>query len=447
MRSTGPSGGRSAGSGTLGLYTLVALVIGNMLGAGVFTTSGLALGDLGSPVLVLLAWLVAGLLALCGAISYGALSRLMPVSGGEYYFLSRAVHPLAGFIAGWVSLWAGFTAAIAFAAITFESYLPPAPLLERLPENSMATLVILLAALAHGLQVRYGSMLQNIAVLLKLAIIVLFILFALFGSAAGSWHGVAAWRTSQPVDFSVPAFAMALMWISFSYSGFNAAIYVASEAGQAPRAVPRAMLIGTGITMLVYLLLNGIFVFAPAPADIAGQENVAALAARAVAGRTMETVMSGIILIALFTSVSAMIMVGPRVYAQMAEDGLMPAFLKFTGPVPVSAIAAQALLSVVVVWLTGLRELLSYLGFTLGLSAAATIACLFIVVRRKGLDPRTLPGYPWAPVTYILCTLVFAGLAASINPREMVAALVTILSAALVYWLFARKHQPLVPPD
>jgi len=104
-------------SPSLGLYTLIALVIGNMLGAGVFTTSGFALADLGSPVYVLLAWFVGGLLALCGAVSYGALSRLMPVSGGEYFFLSRAVHPLVGFVAGWISLWAGFTAAIAFAAV------------------------------------------------------------------------------------------------------------------------------------------------------------------------------------------------------------------------------------------------------------------------------------------------------------------------------------------
>ncbi len=107
----------------LGLFSLTALVIGNMLGAGVFTTSGFALSDLGSPLYVLLAWFIGGLLALCGAASYGALSRLMPVSGGEYFFLSRVVHPMVGFVAGWISLWAGFTAAIAFSAITFEVYL------------------------------------------------------------------------------------------------------------------------------------------------------------------------------------------------------------------------------------------------------------------------------------------------------------------------------------
>jgi APA family basic amino acid/polyamine antiporter len=426
---------------SLGLFTLVALVIGNMLGAGVFTTSGFAIADLGSPVLVLLAWLVGGALALCGAISYGALARLMPVSGGEYYFLSRAVHPLAGFIAGWVSLWAGFTAAIAFAAITFEVYLVPAYLRDTLPANAVATLLILLSTLAHGLHVRYGATVQNVAVLFKLALILGFIVFVLAGSEVGAWSGVLAWRRDEPPAFSIFAFATTLMWISFSYSGFNASIYVASEVPGAARTVPRAMVISTVVIMLVYLLLNAIFVFAPAPEEIAGQEDVAAIAAEALGGKVLAAFMRGVIVVALFTSVSAMIMVGPRVYAQMASDGLMPALLRFEGEVPRTAIVMQALLAIVVVWLTGLRELLSYLGFTLGLSTVCTVSCLFIVVRRKVVDTKQLPGYPWAPGIFIACTLVFAGLAATTSPKEMLAAVLTILSAVIVYWLFGRRHQ------
>jgi len=426
---------------TLGPFTLMALVIGNMLGAGVFTTSGFALGDLGSPWYVLLAWFIGGLLALCGAISYGALARLMPVSGGEYFFLSRAVHPLAGFVAGWISLWAGFTAAIAFAAITFEAYLLPTALRDTIPENSLATIVILLAALAHGLHVRHGAMLQNFAVALKLLLIIGFILVVLLTSDIDQWAGVVAWRHSTRAEFSAPVFAVTLMWISFSYSGFNAAIYVASEVGDAARKIPRAMIQATALTTVVYLLLNGIFVFAPAPGEIAQQEDVAALAAQALAGETLAGIMRGIIVVALFTSISAMIMVGPRVYAQMAADGLMPALLRFEGRVPATAIAMQALLSIAVVWMTGLRELLSYLGFTLALSTVATIASLFLVVGRNKTGVGHLPGYPWAPGIFITCTLLFAGLAATINPVEMMAAVITILSAVAIYCLFGRKHQ------
>ena len=160
---------------------MIALVIGNMLGAGVFTTSGFAMGDLGFPVYVLLAWFIGGLLALCGAVSYGALAKLMPVSGGEYYFLSRSIHPLAGFIAGWISLLAGFTGAIALAALALEAYILPPGVKHLLPQNTMATIVILIAALAHGLQVRHGAILQNTAVVVKLILIAGFVLFAL-------WH-------------------------------------------------------------------------------------------------------------------------------------------------------------------------------------------------------------------------------------------------------------------
>ena len=436
------------GQKTIGLFTLITLVIGNMLGAGVFTTSGFALGDLGSPTYVMLAWFLGGIVALCGALSYGALARLMPESGGEYFFLSRAVHPLAGFIAGWISLWAGFTAAIAFAAITFEAYLLPQSLSDALPHNTLATAAIALAALAHGLRVRYGAVFQNVAVALKLALISGFILFALWSTGDGEWAGVQAWARSEAPPLSVPAFATALMWISFSYSGFNASVYVASEVADARRVVPKAMLYGTAATTVVYLLLNAIFVFAPAPQEIAQQEDVAALAAQALAGETLAAVMRGIIAIALLTSISAMIMVGPRVYAQMAADGLMPAVLDFRGTVPAAAIGMQSLLAIAVVWMTDLRELLSYLGFTLGLCTAATVACLFAVVSRRDSNKTQLPGYPWAPLVYIACTLVFAALAATINPWEMLAALLTVASALLVYWLFGKRHQRIRPaPD
>jgi len=414
-----------------------------MLGAGVFTTSGFAMGDLGSPVYVLLAWFIGGLLALCGALSYGALAKLMPVSGGEYYFLSRSVHPLAGFIAGWISLLAGFTGAIALAALALEAYILPPGVKHLLPENTLATAAILLAAVAHGLQVRHGVTLQNTAVVVKLILIAGFVLFALGSTTIESWEGVAAWRSADETSFSIPAFAMVLMWVSYSYSGFNAPIYVASEVQHPGKIVPVTMIHGTGITMVIYLVLNAIFVFAPPPQDIAFVQDIAAVAARVLAGESLAHVMRVIIIIALFTSISAMVMCGPRVYAQMADDGLMPAILRFSGEVPASAIAMQAALAIVLVWITGLRELLSYLGFTLGLSTVVTVASLFIAVNRRRAEHLDLPGYPWAPVIFICATLVFAGLAATRNPWEMLAALMTVLSAVILYLLFGREHQTL----
>lgn len=429
----------------LGLASLVALVVANMLGAGVFTTSGFALADLGSPGYVLGAWFVGGLFALCGAISYGYLAKIMPVSGGEYYFLSRGVHPLVGFIAGWISLWAGFTGAIAFAAITFEAYLLPRSLAGLVPEHIVASLIIVLAALAHGLRLREGVLLQNASVALKLCFILGIVLFVAGSGNIDEWPGVRAWSVRPTPDFSASAFAVTLIWVSYSYSGYNAAIYVASEARTAPRTVPQSMLLATLLVTALYLVLNAIFLFAPAPEAIAGRQDVAAIAVDALAGDTLAGAMRALIALALLTSISAMVMAGPRVYAQMAEDGLMPRLLRFGAQVPGRAIAAQAVLAVAVVWLTGLRELLSYLGVTLGLSAAITVASLFTSARRAGIDTRELTGYPWVPIVFIISTLSLVGLAAIRNPVEVLAAFLTIISAILVYLLFGRKHQRFSP--
>jgi amino acid transporter len=430
-------------SKALGLWTLAALVIANMIGAGVFTTSGLALGDLGSPLRVLAAWLVGGLLALCGALSYAALARLIPDSGGEYLYLSRVIHPLVGFVAGWISLLAGFTGAIAYAALTFAAYAVPASQ-SAVGTNAVATTAIAVAVVLHALHVRQGAWVQNIAVAIKLLLMLAFCVYAAFEPGVSSWVGLGEVRSAsyEIPPFSIAAFALSLMWISFSYSGFNAAVYLAGEVPAARDRIPRALMLGTGLTLVIYLALNAVFVLVPSFASAVRQEDIAAVAAEAVGGRAMATAVRLVIVLALFTSVSAMVMVGPRVYAKMADDGLFPAVLRIESETPMVAIIMQGLLAAGVVWITGLRELLSYLGFTLGLSTAATVAALFVVVHRNADSARALPGYPWAPAVFVSFTLLFAALAATVNPWEMLAALVTIASGALLY-MIARSLWPL----
>jgi APA family basic amino acid/polyamine antiporter len=430
-------------STALGLWTLAALVVANMIGAGVFTTSGLALGDLGSPLRVLAAWLIGGLLALCGALSYGALARLIPDSGGEYLYLSRIFHPCVGFIAGWISLLAGFTGAIAYAASTFAAYVSPA-LDTSLDPDILATAAIGVAILLHALRVRQGAWVQNAAVALKMLLMLGFCAYATFGLGVSSWSGLAEVRNEsyEIPPFSIATFALSLMWISFSYSGFNAAVYLAGEVPSARERIPRALMLGTGVTILIYLALNAVFVLVPPFASAAFREDIAAVAAEAVGGAVMGNVVRFVIVLALFTSVSAMVMVGPRVYAKMADDGLFPPAFRIKGETPTAAVVLQGVLAVAVVWITGLSELLSYLGFTLGLSTVATVAGLFVVVRQDPSRARALPGYPWAPAIFVLSTLLFAALAAMVNPWEMLAALVTIGSGVLLYVL-VRGRWPL----
>ena len=418
------------------LLTLTCLVIGNMIGAGVFTTSGFALADLGTPNRVMLGWLIGGVIALCGALSYGALARRMAESGGEYLFLSRLIHPLIGFLAGWVSLLAGFTGALAFAALAFESYLParPAWLPAGLPAGSVAILAVLFFTALHVIRLDLGAVSQNLIVIVKLVMLVVFLLFAVRTPMAS-----ASDLPAPPL--SITALAGSLVWISLSYSGFNAAVYVAGEARDARVMVPRALWLGTLITMCFYLALNAIFVYWPAQSVVAGQEDIAAVAAQSIGGVWLASFVRAIIALALCTSISAMLMAGPRVYAQMAADGVLPRLFRFQGAVPRAAILLQAALTILVIAFSNLKGLLTYLGFTLSLSAALTVASLFVLRHREG-EKVVVTGYPFTPAIYVGATLLFALLAVRRNPWEVAGTVVTVLSGVPVYLLMRRKAEP-----
>jgi APA family basic amino acid/polyamine antiporter len=415
-----------------GFFSLVCLIIANMVGAGIFTTSGFALGDLGSANRVMAAWVVGGVIALCGAISYGGLVRRMTESGGEYLFLSRVIHPVAGFIAGWVSLLAGFTGAIAFAALAFETYaFPTRP--DWMPSGAAAVTMVALAAALHGVRVRTGAAFQNAVVVLKVVMIAGFLLFA--GYVALSQGAATAPPPAMP--FSLAGFAGSLVWISLSYSGFNAAVYVAGEARDAQRNAPRALLVGTAVVTVLYIALNAAFVYLPPFEAVVGKEDVAAAAAQAIGGQPAAIFIRVITVIALVTSVFSLVMAGPRVYARMADDGVFPRFFRFgQGGAPTAAIVGQAALAIALIMLSDLRGLLSYLGFTLSISAALSVASLFVIARREGRQAVAVWGYPFTPLFYVLVTLILAGIAGSRQPMQLLAAAITIVSGSVVYYAF-----------
>jgi APA family basic amino acid/polyamine antiporter len=418
----------------LGTLSGACLVVASMIGSGVFTTSGFALADLGTPGRVVLAWAVGGTIALCGALSYGALARHTPESGGEYLFLARALHPLAGFLAGWVSLLAGFTAPIAAAALGLSAYLAPS-LGSELPAQWIGTAAIASAALLHGLRLRGGVLVQNAVVALKVAAITG---FALWG-AGRLPPGVSA---PPAPPFEVGAFAVTLVWIAFSYSGWNAVVYVAGEMRDPERSLVRSILLGSGIVTALYLALNWVFVHA-APADaLAGRAEIGALAAEALGGQSARIVVSATVALALFTSISANVMAGPRVYARMAQDGLFPQRIAaWSSDVPRAAVLLQAGLAVVVVWVGTLRELFGYIGFTLGLSAAVAVSTLFVLRRREGPERVPVPGYPLVPLAFVLATLASAAFMAAREPRQALLGLATAAAGVPVYaWLQRRER-------
>lgn len=423
-----------------GFWTLTFLVVANMIGAGVFTTSGFSIQSLGSPELVVWAWIFAGLIAMAGAFSYGQLVKAMPESGGEYLFLSRAAHPLLGFIAGWVSLIAGFSGAIALAATTLEEYATPVRP-DWLPAGLVAVLSIVLAGAFHGLRPQVGAFLQNAIVLLKLLLLLSIFAFAVSKLNELTSNGDLD-LSSQPTGLALAsAFAGSLVWISLSYSGFNAAVYLAGEVDDMKRVVPRSLLVATGAVTVFYVLLNAVFVYANPVDAIAGQTDVAAITAKSLGGWAFEAFVRWTIVACLLTSVFSMMMAAPRVYAKMAEDGLLPKALRFEHDQeesPRTATLLQVGLAVLLVLVSTLQGLLAYLGLTLSLCAACSVACLFLPAVRKS---RRWHWTDLIPVFYLISTLVSAVMLTVSDPRQLFGTVVTFSAGAAAYFLIAQRSK------
>lgn len=421
----------------LGLLTLSALVVANMVGAGVFTSSGFALATVGSPGRVMLAWWLCGVWAIAGAVAYGGLVRRLPLSGGEYLFLSRLVHPSVGFLAGWISVVAGFTAPIAVAAQGAALYA-----LGDVPETdwrltAVAIGLIVVASLFHLIGMSLGTGLQNAIVAAKLLLLAVIIGWAFLFTSTDVWQGTALPGHSPfwwPEDLSAWTVLVGSMsWIALSYTGFNAAIYVAGQANDARRTVPCAMLWGTLVVTVVYLLLNYVFVYAPAPDAIANQTNVASIAAEAVGGSTLALLVRVTIVLAMVSSVFAMLLAGPRVYQKMAEDGVMPKLFHSAGGAPRWATAVQAGLSCVAVFMADLLQLMKYLGLTLSACGALAVLSLWWARRRI---PGAQPLRWWetaAMCVYLLITLAILWASRLTHVPEFNAMLITFALGVIVY--------------
>jgi APA family basic amino acid/polyamine antiporter len=414
---------------SLGLVTATALVVANMVGTGVFTTSGFLLADMKSPWPVLAVWVTGGVLAGLGALCYGALARRLPESGGEYLFLSRTLHPSLGYVAGWISLLVGFSAPLAAAATAFGSY--AGPWFPKLSPQALGTVLIVVFSALHAINVRGGAWVQNGAVLVK---VVLLLAFA--GLAAGRLSA-----TPVPAPHSAPLAIMgvSLVWVSFSYSGWNAAVYIGGEVADPERNLPRSLLLGTGIVTLLYLGLNAVFVFSAPAEQLAGKLEVGRVAATALGGPAWGDMVSALVALVLVSSVSSLIMAGPRVYARMAQDRYLPSCLAAGAGAPLNAIVLQSVVALALLWSSTFDQLLTYIGFTLGLSTAATVAGLVRIRLREGAQLR-VPGWPWVPGAFLLATVAITGFAIARRPKESLAGLGTI-AAGLVAWRIAEARR------
>ena len=441
----------------LGIGSAITLVVANMIGAGIFTTSGFIMATLGSPKAMLLCWFMGGILALCGALCYGELGAMFPQAGGEYVFLRESFGKLMGFLSGWISLVVGFSAPIAAAAIAFASYFfrvfpdspawnPHAPFYESAffhisPITLLAVGIIMVFSVIHCYSLLLGSRVQNLLTGFKIAIILIFVVAGLaFGNGSMAHFFV---ETSLDSIFST-GFAGSLIFVSFAYSGWNAAAYLGSEIKNPAKNIPLALFWGAFFVMVLYLLLNIVFIYALPVSEMKGVMEVGAKSAFALFGGGAETAFSGAITFCLLSVISAMIMAGPRVYYAMAKDHL---FFERFGRVtqkrqtPAAAIILQAAIAILMVFTSSFEKLLIYIGFTLSIFAVLTVLGM-MVLRVKGSHPESpykTFGYPVTPILFILSNLWIIAFSIKGNPMATLCAAGTIVGGIVVFLCFNWK--------
>jgi APA family basic amino acid/polyamine antiporter len=443
----------------LGLVSATALVVSNMIGTGIFTTTGFMVGDLGDPRIVLLVWLVGALFALCGALSYSELGVNFPSSGGEYVYLTRAFGEAWGFMSGWISFFAGFSAPIAAAALAFSDYAGYfQPSLKQSHEvwsigsgpftlkaggaQIAACALIAVFTVVNCFGVKRVARLQNALTGTKLAVIG-GLIFAGFTMGQGDWAHLwtpVARTSSNPVPI---AFVISLLWVMVGYSGWNAATYVGEEVKHPDRTLPAALGIGTGIVMLAYLGLNLLFIYATPPEQMKNVVAVGSLAAENLFGSDIGGVFAALMAVSLMSTVNAMVTIGPRVYYAMAHNG---AFFRVAGNVhpkwhtPVNAILMQGLCAMIMT-LTPFPALIIYIGFSLTFFTVLAVGALFVFRRRAEWQRLRAVNFlfPLIPGAYILvgvCMIIYGVIWA---PVPSLAALATILAGGAFYHLSARR--------
>ena len=440
----------------LGTLSATALVVSNMIGTGIFTTTGFLAGDLGDPTLVVGIWFVGAALALAGALCYAELGSNFPRSGGEYVYLSEAWGPAWGFIDGWVSFFAGFSAPIATTALAISAYLAYF-------SPALSTDNVAVVSLGFGMQLRLGgatflacaivavftavnvigvsqvAKLQNVLTATKLAVIGAFLLLG-FTIGGGDWSNLSQEATRTSTSSLATQFATSLIFVFFAYSGWNAAVYVAEEIREPERTLPIALILGTLAVGALYVLLNVLYIYALPLEQLKGVVAVGARAAGALFGDRVGGVFSAAMALGLLATVNAMCMIGPRVYYAMARNGAFFASAARLHPrwhSPWIAVLAQGVCTCILILSGTLQSLISYIGFTLYLFTALSVLALFKFRRRPGWkrSPWVSVAYPLIPLAYVLMNVWVMYFSWN---RSALWSLLTVLAGAAIYHFYIR---------
>ena len=442
----------------LGPLDGAAIVVSNVIGGGIFLVPAFVAQGAPNPWAMLGVWLAGGLLAFAGAMAYAELAALRPYAGGEYVYLRDAYGPLAAFLTGWTSFVAGFSGAIAASAVGMAGilgrFIPVAadttplvsiPLvfvsLTVSPQAVVALTAIAALSAIHIAGLGPGRIIQNLLAGFKVAALMAIVAFG-FSLGRGT---MANYSVGSGVVFT--SWVLALIPVMFSYSGWNAAAYISEEVRDPGRNVPRALAIGTATVVVVYLLLNMLYVYAMPIDELAAQEaNVGTVAVERLFGAGAAGAWAAASVVMIAASVSAMVLVGPRVYFAMARDGL---FFKAATRVhprfrtPVVAIVAQSVWSGLLVLSGTFGQLVEYTGFAVVLFAGIAVLALFVLRWKRPADVRPFSawGYPVAPLFFVVASLLIVVNAIRESPGPSGAGLL-IIGAGIPLYLVMRARRP-----
>ena len=426
---------------TIGFVTASSIVIANIIGTGIFTSLGFQLADIQSGFPLLMLWIIGGITALCGALCYGELSAALPRSGGEYHFLSQIYHPALGFMAGFVSATVGFAAPIALAAMAFGKYFVGvfgvgSPML-------LSFVVVWVVTVFHLGNLQVGSMFQNLSTLVKLLLIGALIAAGLFV------------QPKQPISF-LPAsgdtiaifgapFAVALVYVMYSYSGWNAAAYISGEIKQPEKNVPRSLLVGTGLVIVIYVLLNAVFLATTPVQELKGRLDVALIAGKHIFGTNGGRVAGAVICLGLVSAISSMTWIGPRVSMSMGEDHWLLRLLgrKNLHGIPRNAIVLQLLIVNLLLLTRSFESVVQYTQFSLLLCSLFTVLGVIVLraTRPEIARPYRVWAYPMPPIIFAVITLWMMFYLLRWKTIESLAGLATALVGLLLYFCTRKNAQ------
>ena len=422
----------------IGTLTATSLIVTSMVGTGIFTSTGYQVKDLESVGAILFAWVLGGITALCGALTYAELVTLIPKNGGEYQLLSRIYHPAVGFLMGWTSVTVGFGAPIAAVAYAFGKY--SAAVVPGLPARELGIGLIIVLSILHGLSVSRGTKFQDWFTGLKLLFVILMIVFGLSASDS-SLLFVDTPQTFVDATLS-PKFSIGLIYVAFAYSGWNAAAYIAGEVKDPNRTLPLAFFAGTLVVMVLYLALNIVILSSAPLSELSGVVEVAHVAATHLFGETAARILSAVIALGLLSTVGAMILTGARVIEAMGTDYPRLACLsqrKDKGG-PWLAVILQSGVAVLLLMFSGFDTLIEYTGFTVTAGLSVAVFAIFVARRKKITRPgayRTW-GYPWTSRIYGALSLwMVVGMVIE-RPGVSIAGASTLIVGLALYFVIQR---------